>query len=392
MPKPRNDPSQRDQFKSNTEKNVLRILHLVSVADSQSIPLELALSLRKRDPGSRVAGFYAQGDHLEDHDRREVAVLGAKGSFDFPAIGRLRRLLVSQAPDIVHLHHAVSAFWCTLVALTVRPMPILVKTEHNDHRRQRWHQGAVNVIIYPFMRAIVCNSDATLASFSRLERWLAGTRALRIHNGMNLRQVRSKAARTTGGDHVIRIGHVGRLVAQKNQARMIEGLAIARAVTGRDLRLEIVGNGPLMDDLVRTAHAFGVSDAVVFTGALTRVAVYERLGQWDAFVMPSEFEGFCNALVEAMAAGLPVAVSDIDTLREVAGEGALRFDPYDPEAIGAAMAALVGLPRRSNRFVERYDMVHTIARHMALYEALVAGRPPFAAARPPLARRDVPGE
>ncbi|KPQ17786.1 MAG: Glycosyltransferase [Rhodobacteraceae bacterium HLUCCO18] len=389
---PRNDPSHRDQFKSNAEKNVLRILHLVSVADSQSIPLELALSLRKREPGTVIAGFYAQGDHPVDHDRREVMILAAKGPFDIAAIARLRSLMASHSPDIVHLHHAVSAFWCALVALTVRPVPILVKTEHNDHRGQSWHQGAVNLILYPFLRAIVCNSDATLSSFSRIERWLAGRRALRIHNGLNLRQVRSKAARTMRKDHVIRMGHVGRLVSQKNQARMIKGLAIARAVTGRDLRLEIVGNGPLMDDLVRTARAAGVANAVVFTGALTREAVYEKLGQWDAFVMPSKFEGFCNALIEAMAAGLPVAVSDIDTLREVAGEGALRFDPYDPQAIGAAMVALVGLPRRSTRFVERYDMAHAVARHVALYEALLAGRSPSVTARLPLVGKDVPGE
>ena len=130
----------------------------------------------------------------------------------------------------------------------------------------------------------------------------------------------------------------------------------------------------------------------MFTGALTREAVYEKLGQWDAFVMPSKFEGFCNALIEAMAAGLPVAVSDIDTLREVAGEGALRFDPYDPQAIGAAMVALVGLPRRSTRFVERYDMAHAVARHVALYEALLAGRSPSVTARLPLVGKDVPGE
>ncbi len=365
----------------------MKILHLVSVADSQSIPLELALSLRKRDPGSIVAGFYARGDHPVDHDRREVAILGATGPFDIAAVVRLRNLVASHSPDIVHVHHAVSAFWCALVALTVRPVPILVKTEHNDHRGQRWHQGAVNLILYPLLRAIVCNSDATLASFSRIERWLAGTRALRIHNGLDLRRVRSNAVGASHADRVVRIGHVGRLVSQKNQARMIDGLAVARAATGRDLRLEIVGNGPLMDDLAQTAHAAGVAEAVTFTGALTREAVYERLGQWDAFVMPSEFEGFCNALVEAMAAGLPVAVSDIETLREVAGDGALRFDPEDPRSIGAAMAELVDLPRRPNRFVERYDMAHTVARHVALYEKLLAGP-----GRLPLAGKDVPGE
>jgi glycosyltransferase involved in cell wall biosynthesis len=167
---------------------------------------------------------------------------------------------------------------------------------------------------------------------------LAGDRALRIYNGLDLGRVRDRASRVRTGDGTVRIGHVGRLVEQKNQARMIEGLARARAVTGLDLRLEIVGGGPLLPDLQATARRAGVADFVEFAGAVTRGGVYERLARWDAFVMPSKFEGFCNALVEAMAAGLPIAVSDIDTLREVAGAGALRFDPADAASIGEAFA------------------------------------------------------
>lgn len=369
----------------------MKVLHVVSVADTQSIPLELALALGSAAPGTgpetRVAAFYARGDHPADHDARDVVSIAAAGPFDLAAVARLRALVASLRPDILHVHHAVSAFWCALVALTIRPVPILVKTEHNDHRAQPAYQRAVNALLYPFLGAIVCNSDATLASFTGLERRLAGSRALRIYNGTDLAAVRAKSRPGRRAGPAVRIGHVGRLVPQKNQARLIRGLAAARAATGRDIRLEIVGNGPLIDELRSTARAAGVADAVVFAGALTREAVYERLADWDAFVMPSEFEGFCNALVEAMAAGLPVAVSDIDTLREVAGGRALRFDHTDPQAIGAALAELSDMPRAPLPFVERYDIAHAVARHLALYETLFGRRRARGAGRPAVLAR-----
>jgi glycosyltransferase involved in cell wall biosynthesis len=356
----------------------VKILHLVSVADSQSIPLELALALRHRHPGTVIVAFRAAGDHPVEHAPADVICLGASGPFDVRAILRLRRLLVRHSPDIIHLHHAVSAFWAAVASLSVRPMPILVKTEHNDHRSQPWYQGAINLALYPFFRAIVCNSDSTLASFSATETWLSGARGLRIYNGLDLTRVRAKGRGRARGDGPFHVGHVGRLVAQKNQARLIEGLAIARTRSDRDIRLEIVGNGPLMPTLRELARKAGVADAVVFCGAVTRDAVYDKLATWDAFVMPSAFEGFCNALVEAMAAGLPVAVSDIDTLREVAGDGAQHFDQTDPEAIATALLNLTRRHRAPDSFVDRYDMANTVARHLALYAALLSGRGPQA--------------
>jgi glycosyltransferase involved in cell wall biosynthesis len=356
----------------------LKVLHVVSVADAQSIPLELAVAIGRSGADTIVAAFRSSGDHPGDDPSCGTLTLGARSPFDLPAILRLRTLIATERPDILHVHHATSALWAVLAALTVRPSPILLKSEHNDHRFQPWHHGAINVLLYPLLSAIVCNSDTTLASFSRLERRLAGRKALRIYNGVNLGAVRSRSASRPSAalhpDRTVRIGHVARLVPQKNQARLIEGLAHARRATGRDLRLEIVGNGPLLEDLKVTARAAGVRDHVHFAGALTRAQVYDRLATWDAFVMPSLFEGFCNALVEAMAAGLPVAVSDIDTLREVAGRDVPTFDQTDPAAIGAALARLAVSPRAPNAHVDRFAIRAAVVRHLALYQALLEGR------------------
>lgn len=352
----------------------MKVLQIVNVADAQSIPLELALAIQKRLPQTIVAGYYERGDHPVDHAQGSVISLGARKAISWGAIARLRALIRQEQPDIVHMHHAVSAFWCTALGLIHRPRPILVKTEHNDHRFLPSHQLAINAAIYPALSRIICNSDTTLASFTALERKLAGQRGCRIYNGVNLERVRAHPKPKTRAQSPIVIGNIGRLVPQKNQLRLIAGLAHARKTSQRDIRLEIVGHGPLRGALEEAAIQHGVADAVHFAGALPRAAVYEKLASWHGFVMASNFEGFCNALVEALAAGQPAAVSDIDTLREVGGASAIRFDHTDPVAIGAALVALADQPHTDGSFADRYDISRIVDEHLALYAELLGQR------------------
>ncbi len=355
----------------------MKVLHVVNVADEQSIPLELALAIGRSHPGIVVAGFYARSDHPLTGDAAGVVSIGARRAFDWDAIGRLRRLIRKERPDVLHMHHPVSTFWCALISVTIWPRPLLIKTEHNDHRHLPGHQHAINTILYPFLSRIVCNSDTTMASFTWLGKALSGLRRIRIYNGVDIDRVRSEKYAagfrgTPGLQKTIVIGNIGRLVPQKNQHRLIRGLALARQRSGSDIRLEIVGEGPLRASLEHEAKAAGVTSYVRFVGGLPRNDVYRRLYQWDGFVMASIFEGFCNALVEALAAGLPIASSDIDTLREVAGEEHIRFDPRDPERIADAIILLAGRGRADGSFADRYDIRKAVAQHLKLYRDLTS--------------------
>ena len=105
----------------------------------------------------------------------------------------------------------------------------------------------------------------------------------------------------------------------------------------------------------------GLAGAVEFTGWIPRERLYELYQRAFAFVYPSKFEGFGLPVLEALAAGVPTACSDIPPLREVAGDAALRFDPADGAALEDAMVrvtedarlrdelAAAG-PRRAARF------------------------------------------
>jgi glycosyltransferase involved in cell wall biosynthesis len=93
--------------------------------------------------------------------------------------------------------------------------------------------------------------------------------------------------------------------------------------------------------LERLRDDLGLSGAVEFTGWIPRAQLYDLYARAWAFLYPSMFEGFGMPVVEALAAGIPAGCSDIEPLRAIAGEAALRFEPGDVEAICSAMVQLV---------------------------------------------------
>lgn len=103
-------------------------------------------------------------------------------------------------------------------------------------------------------------------------------------------------------------------------------------------RLAIVGlRGFAAKELENCAKELGLGDRVIFTGWITRDEVYRFFEQASAFIAPSLFEGFGLPVLEALAAGLPAACSQIPAFDEIAGEAAIRFDPESVPAIRNAL-------------------------------------------------------
>lgn len=132
----------------------------------------------------------------------------------------------------------------------------------------------------------------------------------------------------------IRLVSLGRLAPEKGHAALLDG--IANIHTDRPIELRLYGSGPLRQELIaraaeisRPGLSVSVEDPVT-----SPLGVLE---QADGFCFPSIIEGQGNALLEAMAVGVPVLASDIATLREVAGSSAVFFDVLRPVSVGAAI-------------------------------------------------------
>jgi glycosyltransferase involved in cell wall biosynthesis len=109
-----------------------------------------------------------------------------------------------------------------------------------------------------------------------------------------------------------------------------------------EFRLTVCGlrgffTGPLHD----LRERLGLQDAVDFPGWIPRQELHDLYARAWAFVYPSLFEGFGIPVLEAMAAGVPAACSDIEPIASNVGDAALRFDPQDPAAMVAALRRIV---------------------------------------------------
>lgn len=149
---------------------------------------------------------------------------------------------------------------------------------------------------------------------------------------------------------VRRIGFVGRLSEQKNLPALIRAAAVV------DIDLILVGDGPERANLEALAHKVGCR--VHFLGRRPYREIPSILATCQLFVLPSLYEGHPKALIEGMAAGLPVIGADVPGIREAIVHGKTGWlagtDPASLQAAIAAVAANPALRERLGRAARQY--------------------------------------
>lgn len=204
------------------------------------------------------------------------------------------------------------------------------------------HRDAVDRLTMPLSDYIVSNSEAG-------REWVIGQgaspdRVRVVRNGRELDAYdvpEPPGLRSTLGigDGPV-VGTVGRLLERKGHHDLLT--AWPRVLERHpDAALVLVGDGPEREALEQRAEELGITDSVHLLG--TREDVPELLALFDCFAFPSHFEGLPGALLEAMAAGLPIVTTPVDGCSELVhdGEHGVHVPPYAPEQLGAAIAELL---------------------------------------------------
>ncbi len=313
-----------------------RIVSIHNMLGETNIPLEAFLQLAGRGLDLHVASLYQDQPTAADAVRhlgnpREISAHGLGLKWRRPdRLWFVRQWLRALNPDIVHVHHTSSAalFACFMRYGTSAKT---VTTVHRDFRTLGRLQRQLFRMAITHSDVVLCNSESTrdsldLATFARSPKIRV------LYNGVNfsdleaavdaVRLAEAPVARCHAD--VVHLGTVGRLIPIKGIDTIIQALARQKA-QGRSFRLTIVGGGPDRGQLESLARQHDLSGEVRFTGPVSREAVYQQLAEFDIFVASSHSEGFCNAMVEAMAAGLPVVATDIAVFREILPSGHEQF-------------------------------------------------------------------
>lgn len=175
------------------------------------------------------------------------------------------------------------------------------------------------------------------------------------------------------------VGIVGSLSPVKRHALLFDAIAALASRAG-NIKLVVAGDGPLRSDLERAAKTAGIAQRTRFTGWIDDVPAL--LTALDLFVCCSAAEGMSNAVLEAMAAGLPIiatAVGDNAHLIRDGIEGRILTDPR-PAFLSAAMENLIRSPRAATRLGEAarkrartFDFASTVAAYESFYERIIVG-------------------
>lgn len=253
--------------------------------------------------------------------------------------GFLRR----ERPDVLLIATFKKMWLAALAGRLAGVRRIVVRVGLESDRPRSWKY---RFVLRRWVSAVVVNAARMRGSFLALPGWDASC-VVTIHNGVRTppRRGAPGAVRSALGipaDAPV-VGAVGRLARQKRYDRLLRALTLLAPET----HCILAGDGPLRDELASLAAELGLQGRVHFLGQ--REDTGDVLDALDVFVLCSDQEGMSNAMLEALAAGVPVVstpVSGADEALDPLPDRTLpgRVVPFEVEPLATALGELLGAP------------------------------------------------
>ena len=388
------------QSEGGTSRRPPLVLHVVIALDGgglERLVVDWTNARNERWPGSTWICCLDRPGALaaEVRDEAVASIHARRGRFPFDvaAVRRLRCMYGQRQksaaganpPLVVHSHNTAAQQYATL-ALVGRGIPH-VHTEHGTNPHfGGWLQRLRNVWMTRATDCVVAVSEDTADALVRDQR-IPREKIRVIPNGVSAHRSLSESERTAlrkglnidEGTFVI--GWTGRLAKEKGQDRLLGAFAGLDAAAHGSSVLLLAGDGRERGALERLAVEFGVQDRVRFAGF--RLDGRALLDVMDLFVLPSRSEGLPVALLEAMAAGVPVMATDAGESWEIIEQGACGMKlPEDevawPEAVAKAMGEVAAgsdriasqVSRARERVRQRYSLSATLTAYEEIYEGV----------------------
>jgi glycosyltransferase involved in cell wall biosynthesis len=285
-------------------------------------------------------------------------VVAEKGAWDRAAIDGLRSAVMSVKPDVLQTHAVKSHFLARVAGL---PRRYPWAAFHHGYTWTSWKTRAYNELDRWSLRR--ANAVFTVSGPFREELVGKGVRRERvrvIHNaiapewGQAARQPEAagrlrKEIGIAGESKVALI--VGRLSLEKDHGTLVK--AIAALQEKYPVELVIVGDGPERGAIQQSAEELGIRSRVHLVGQQASAEPYYGIA--DVAVLSSRTEGSPNALLEAMAAGVPAVATRVGGIPEMVtdGESALLVEPGDVTAMRVALDRVLGDPELGGRLIQK---------------------------------------
>ncbi len=245
---------------------------------------------------------------------------------------KLNRLVSSFEPDIFHAHLSVLKYVCNIKKWGP------TKFFYTCHSDPNMYFSGSNADELFFAKKIMAKTNLTFFVLNeKYKRILSGFLNTRcsinvVHNGVDIGALldnscnKFETIKELGiNKNAIILGHVGRMVAEKNHNFLIDVFNEIRKKV--NVELILVGDGPINQQLKKRVNADGLTNYVHFLGEKENVGKY--LSVMDCFVFPSIIEGYPLALIEAQIVGIPCVVSDAIDDEAIINNNVLKVNEYN---------------------------------------------------------------
>lgn len=310
-----------------------------------------------------IVNDWVEKSILAKVDKRVKVVLlnRHEGSKNPMPIIKLNLFLMRFRPDVIHTHAYRE------INLVFYPFGKRVRTIHNTYNVSDE---------YPKYDQLISISKAVY-EFTQKQ----GFDSVVADNGIPVSRIaHSKAAPFTDGKlHFIQVSRLD--LEQKGQDILLKALGILKNIYGiNNFQMHFVGNGVDKSQLIKMTHELHLDDHVIFEGLKEQTWIYENLCRYDLFIQPSRYEGFGLTVAEAIAAKVPVLVSNIEGPLEIIDGGRLGMNFQNESAADCAvkLKSFIEYGRNDAQVVEayqyvceHYDVSITARKYIDVYQSIL---------------------
>jgi len=328
-----------------------------------------------KEKSSENTTIYKVGLHKKSlHYWRKVEVVEwlAKAHFHY------RRLLRKNRYDLVHAFFGFPTGW--LCYRTAAKLPYVISLRGSDVPGSHPRLALDYKILGPVFRAI-WQKAAVLAACSeglksRALRFLPGASIEVIPNGVELD--RFYPATTDNSTNRLNLLTVGRLSPTKRVEMLIDAVHILRK-EGRDVHFSIIGGGAMGDALKQAVTKRSLDDIVDIAGRIDAEKMPEVYRRHNIYVSASMQEGMSNAMLEAMASGLPIVTTQCEGVEELIADNGIVVEQAAAEVIAQAIIGLADdrhsyekISARAREQAERFSWKTVADRYLGLYDRVLS--------------------
>ena len=352
----------------NRKNSILHISRTMDIGGAERIVYQLSSDLKDEFDSVHVAstgGLWESELAAQGIQHHKILDIDSKNPvMVLKLLFSIHQIIKQKGITIVHTHHRMAAFYIRLLKL-VHPKLIHVYTAHNVFKDK--------LPLYKFALGNAKSVAVGEAVNKNLKEDVGITDSSVIYNGVILKETDDQVDEIISYSG-IKLGCIARLSEQKGLTYLIEAMSL---LTVKDIRLFIVGDGELRNELENKVEELDLQDSVTFLGY--RKDIVECINSFDFLVSSSLFEGLALNIIEAFMNGKTMVATDIPGINEVVNdENGILVPAQNPGALAGAIDKLAtDVPLRNRlafhakkTYEEKYSYPMFLENYRSLYREI----------------------